>query len=75
MIETNYTDKTGTYTIRNGCGHMVPVQSIVNSVTCFCEFCEETVLLLHEDGQICRECAELLAKRADHSDHINACDW
>lgn len=71
MLEINYTDKTGTWTITGNHVH-TPENSIVHSVKHICEFCEEEPA---KEGEVCIKCAQLFSDITDKADHQNRCDW
>lgn len=71
MIETNYTDKTGTYTVLGR--HHIPDPSIINWTRFVCELCEKTQV--KHDESICDKCAQMLTRRVDMVDHQNRCGW
>ena len=71
MIETNYTDKTGTWTVLGK--HRIPDPSIINYTRYVCDFCEETQV--EADDIICDKCAKMFDDRAGRADHQNCCDW
>ena len=71
MLEINYTDKTGTYTILGNVSHPEPY--IVNRVREVCEFCMKKTVLTTDT--LCDECAQNIGEKIDRADHQNRCDW
>lgn len=78
MLEINYTDKTGTYTViqdEHHTNNQLPDQSIVNSIKRLCPFCLETKIPINDDDSVCDKCAKMFGERQNLAERINACDF
>ena len=70
MLEINYTDTIGTFTIIGG---YAPENSIVNAIREVCSFCQESSV--NDPNTLCSDCCEEIAYRIDKAEHQNRCDW